>query len=397
MRALPRLDQIPARELVAPGERLLLITLDGMDQLELPIGDSELGESRSLEDIDLPKHPAAFWNSLATGFEARVHGLEAASAYAPTGVRGGLEEAMRQPVIAGVLRGVLPGLGMAELRAHDQRELLRPPFWEIAAHCGRSSSVINAWATYPAAQHPELSILSDRCFMRLWEGEGVNEDSHLQHPLREQLLQLAQNAIAARSEYPSLVRGDSILRQAPQDGLRDYWEAWEFAVAADLFHAALARTDHEEGTYRLVAVHLGGADILERALLRVPEGWSKVLAQRLGTLHGEFVQSLLSQMVDRVGSSPWLVVASENSKDGRTAVIYSSRETRAQHTLQLAPELLRFVGVPPALDMRLEALGLTELTPMPSTWGRRAPWTPVALRSAADLERLRSLGYIGGQ
>lgn len=397
MRALPRLDQVPPREVAASNEGILLITLDGIDELELSSPDSTQLSPRSLDDAHLTNDPVAFWNSLATGFEATVHGLESASAYAPTGVRGGLEMAMRQPVLAGVLRGVLPGLGLAELRVHDQRELLRPPLWEIAAHCGRPSSVINAWASYPAAQHPELSVLSDRCFLRMWEGERVDADPHLQHPLRDQLLETGQAAIATRVQYPSLVRGDAMARTAPQVGLDDFREAWEFAVAADLFHAELARRDHQEGAYRLVVLHLGGADILERSLRRVPEGRSMVIARRLIDLYHEFMQSMLSQFIGDLGSTPWVVVSSHGSRSGRSAAIYSSEDFRARNALQVAPELLRTLGVPPARDMRVESLDPSQLTPMPSTWGRRASWTPAAMRSAADLERLRSLGYIGGQ
>jgi hypothetical protein len=397
MRALPRLDQVAPPHTAAPSETLLILTVDGIsgETLRGEIGASET--PRTLEGPGLMEHPAVFWNSLATGFGAHAHGLESASDYAPSGVSRGLEEAMRQPVLAVVLRIVLPGLGLAELRALDQRELLRPPYWEIAARCGRPVSVINAWATYPAAQHPELSVVSDRCFLRMWEGESVDADSHLTHPLRAGLLQTAQAALERRGEFPSVVTGDSLLATTPLYGLEDVREAWGFAVGADLFHASLAEQDLRDGSYSCVAAHLGGADVLVRAVNRAPAGTTQVLGERLIRLHARFVGDLVAQLCHGSGDeASWVVVASTLSAGGREASVLASESPRMGRILQFAPEVLWRLAIPPARDMDTEMLTLPPSWVRPDTWGRRANWTPAAERSAADLERLRSLGYIGG-
>jgi hypothetical protein len=230
----------------------------------------------------------------------------------------------------------------------------------------------------------------------MWEGEMVSEDTHLQHPLRPDLLQQAQTALEERVRYPTVARGDSILRVLPLSGLEDFREAWEYAVASDLFHASMARQDHEARAYELVVVHLGGADILQRAARRVPQGAAREWSRRLTQMHRSFVDQLVEELLEFSPGDPRYLVSSLFQDDGRSAMQFSSEDLAAGEVLGFAPRLLVQLGIPPARDMRQgSGTALTGVT-APASWGRRANWTPAAERSSTDLERLRSLGYIGG-
>ena len=92
----------------------------------------------------------------------------------------------------------------------------------------------------------------------------------------------------------------------------------------------------------------------------------------------------------------WFLVSSELSEQSRSAAVFSSQKQKPRRALFFAPVLLWHLGVPPAMDMAAPSPELRFKSPGPESWGRRPGWTPTAERSAADLERLRSLGYIGG-
>jgi len=393
LRPLPTLDEVHPAVTVAPKRSLILFTVDGESPADLPGLQRQLGEpARTLQAPGLALHPESFWNCVATGFPPEVHGLNRASSSGPKGVASDLTRARHQPLLALMLRGLLPGIGLTKEKAHDQRELLRPPFWEIAVRMGLKMEVVNAWATYPAARHEGLTVVSDRCFLRLWEGADSAADTLLVQPAQEGLLADLRAALMEQSGYSSLVRGDSLLNNLPLHDLQEVAEAWRYALASDLFHSSLILkgmgTDAQQGRI----CHLGGADILERAVRRIPAGPSKEMGERLEVLYANFLDELLQKVVVEVpkGSELCFVFSRVQKRERMAWAIPSSLAKGEGSVLQLAPSFLRILGIPPAKDMAgSDKDG-------PATWGRRAAWTPHAKRSALDLQRLKSLGYIGG-
>ncbi len=393
LRPLPTLDEVHPAVSSAKGRSLILFTVDGESPTDLPGLKRRLdGPMVALKAPGLVLHPESFWNCVATGFPPEVHGLNRASSTGPKGVASDLARARRQPLLALMLRGLLPGIGLAKEKAHDQRELLRPPFWEIAVQMGLNMEVVNAWATFPAARHAGLTVVSDRCFLRLWEGADAASDSLLVQPAQDELLPELRDALAEERGYSSLVRGDSLLDKLPLHDLQEVAEAWRYALASDLFHSYLILKRMKNPDQEGRICHLGGADILERAVKRIPAGPSKEMGRRLEGLYANFLDELLQKVVEEVPrGSELCFVLSRIDRGERHAWAFPSSLVRGEGSvLQLAPSFLRIVGLPPARDMAdSEENG-------PATWGRRAAWTPHAKRSSSDLERLKSLGYIGG-
>ncbi len=394
LRPLRGLDAIDPGPPVQTHQPLVLLTVDGAEPSQLPrLRDRLHGELKELRPPGLALHPESFWNCVATGFPPEIHGLVRASSTGPKGVASDLRRARRQPLLELVLRGLLPGIGLAKERAHDQRELLRPQFWEIAAHMGLKMQVVNAWATYPAARHADLTVVSDRCFLRLWEGgTDAAEDPLLVQPPRPDLLPDLREALATRDSYPSLVRGDSLLETLPLHDLQQVADAWHYAVASDLFHASLALKGMDAAGQGGWICHLGGADIVERAAQRIPAGASRTVATRLEALYTNFLDELVLKVVEEVPERARLcLVLSRVGKGERRAWAFPATLAKGEGSvLELTPSLLSILGLPPARDMA----GKNKRGP--ATWGSRPAWTPHAERSSADLQRLRSLGYIGG-
>ncbi len=398
LRPLPRLDQVGISSTPdAVGSGVDVILLDGTGPKDAPRTMARLaGPAVEVEDDSLAIHPESFWSTVATGFPPRIHGLVSPAAPAPAGVSAGLGKATHQPLLQLVVHGLLPGMGLGAERAHDQRELLRPPFWEIAVHCGRPAAVFDAWATYPAARHPGLAIVSDRCFLRMWDGDDAGSDPLAVQPARTSLVQEAREILARRVQYPELVEGDSLLANLPFRQLERFREVWDYAAASDLFHVALAREARADSTL-LIVLQLNGADLVRRAVERAKAS-SPIAgreAERLSALYLRFTDHLLEELLADSGKRGSVVVFSrvEESAESvrRRAWVWPGRFAgRPPSVLSLAPRILEELQIPPARDMpRAGSSG-------PPTWGLRPDWTPPAGRSRQDLERLKSLGYIGG-
>jgi len=393
LRPQPRLDQIAVPPTVSSPSPLGLVFVDGVTPQDCAFTMGLLeSQPRELEGESLPLHPESFWSSVATGFPPEVHGLESPAAKAPAGVSGSLGEVGDQPLFGLVLHGLLPGVGLGKLRAHDQRELRRPPFWEIATHLDLSCLVINAWATYPAARHVGLGIVSDRCFLRMWDGKDAGNDPLLVQPPRPELLQRAKSALSHRSSYPSLEYGDSLLSKLPMRQLEEFREVWDYAAAADLFHAFLAEDALGANDPTALILQLNGADMVHRAVSQCEGGPARQMALRLEKKYLAFTDQLLEEVLQVPGRKKVLVLSKVETQGGsarRRAWVWPASFASGGGVYRLTPALLRALGISPAHDMQGAFLG------GPPSWGLRPDWTPPATRSSQDLERLRSLGYIG--
>ncbi len=408
-RPLPRLDQIQVRS-ASPGPPTLIVAIEGLDRAdrERLAGWSTAGRWWSSGAVTtLPSaagHPASFWNEVATGFDAHVHGLGSATASAPRGVQTNPEGLRQNPWVDTVLRNLLPGIGLATVEAADQRELRRPPVWEMATRAGVRCRVVNWWATYPAAQQPPLEVVSDRWFLRLWENRSLAQsDSLLRTPdaLEQEFERtgrgILQEVFRRRARSPFAARGDSILSAFETENafVDDLAATWSYATASDVFHSGLT-SPPAAGNVRLVAAHWNGLDVFKRGLVRVAEsGQTSVVrvGAELLDLYLRLLDELLVQFVERSEADVTLL-ASSPSDVGRELWAWERMQGReagvSLRATQWAPAVLERLGLPVARDMDAATVdsGL-------ATYGRRPRWTPLVERSQRDLERLRSLGYIG--
>lgn len=417
-RQLPRLDQIQPVVTELDPEPILVVALDGLAREDLRLqGPRPHANLVPWSDPGAPQlrivgeHPGAFWNTVATGFESEEHGYLSPESAAPRGVEGQLDAFADNPILSTLFRHLLPGMGMGSAHAADQRELARPPYWEVAARAGRNVGTVNWWATYPAARHPRLHVASDRWFLRLWGSrEEAAADSFLFSPrdLRSVVRRrpgfsedLLQNAFAFRARHTAAQTGDSLLTRTvfpDVEGWNPVSDTWAYATTSDAFHVLLAVGLLELGDRDAVTVHLNGLDILARRILAMPP--TDRLLQReslrlleiyvdyLDQLVGDLVEAgpervLLLGSVERAGAASRQVWGGFRSGQGPPEPIPPRVE-------ELVPQVLRSLGIAPARDMAGPA------PDGPRTYGRRPNWTPAAGRESVDLDRLRSLGYVGG-
>lgn len=154
---------------VAPGERTLLVGLDGVlpEEIEYLLRHGDLpamaglergGGARLLRYVRGAEPPAAFWTSVATGLAPPEHGVAALDSFLPLGVRTPLAR-------SGILR-VYWARVEVPLRLAEYRPLLanrRSAFtlWELASRGGEPVLAVNWWATFPAPPAPGLVLAHD--------------------------------------------------------------------------------------------------------------------------------------------------------------------------------------------------------------------------------------------
>lgn len=384
--ALPSLDDVVPTVVDTPNA-LFVVTLDGIAD-PAPMGWSDAVE------IDAGSggsaHPAAYWNEVFTGFGPGEHGVAGAAAAGLRGWEDGVGEMSEDPLLALLLRHLLPGVGLGETLAADRRDLRRPPVWEIAAVAGRRARAVNCWATYPAARREGLEIVSDREFLRLFDGAAV--DSFLVWPpslridgdeaWRSSLIEAQQALIGYRAGR------DRLRAQVPPPGQLE--RIWELATASDLHHLRRATQDLDAAIApTLVVVHLNGLDIVRRALREVPG----VLAEAVLGDYETFLRDALAG--HRPPSSHAAVILGRGTSGRAWAV---GRADAPPLIRQWAAWMLWEQGILPARDLELPPSVVPTLPERerPATFGRLQIRAAGAARSGADLERLKSLGYIGG-
>ena len=384
---LPNLGEIAVTR-AAEGERLLLIAVDGVRRPVIWPGPTALEAERARGATDAD-HPAAYWNELATGFGPEEHGVRSASAAGPRGFDHGLGDLSDDPVLDLLMRHLLPGVGLGRTVAADRRDLRRPPVWEIVAASGRPTRVVNWWATYPAVERQDLEVVSDRHFLRLYDGRG--EGLGLVWPLGldvEDVDAWRADLVRSRERIPGFERGLAwILGTADASGLR---EVWDLATAADLYHVARALDAPPEVGF--VALHLNGLDMVRRAIER--EGLEPTTVAPLLAAQESYVHDLLRLLLDG-----WSGEVAAVLRDASVPVVWATGPTpMPERAVAWTPWLLWSMGVPPPRDMELPAVlrGAPLPSDRPATYGAADPPEHPEGRSGDDLERLRSLGYIDG-
>lgn len=161
---------------VAPGERTLVVGLDGVlpEEAEYLLRRGDLpamaellrGGGRLLRYARADEPPAAFWTSVATGLAPPGHGVAALDSFRPLGVRTPLAR-------SGFMRAYWSRVEVP-LRLADYRPVLANrrsafTFWELASRGGAPVLAVNWWATFPAPPLPGL-VLAHDAYQLLREG-----------------------------------------------------------------------------------------------------------------------------------------------------------------------------------------------------------------------------------
>lgn len=383
---LPRLGEIDVAT-VATRHPVLVVAVDGVDGPRVWPGAPPTELSSGAAGASGGLHPAAFWNEFATGFSAAEHGLGSASASGPRGFDQGLGDLREDPVLDMLVRHLLPGVGLGRTVAADRRDLRRPPFWEIAAAGGLSVRVVNWWATYPAIAKPGLDVISDRHLLRLHDGRPQGPglvwppDLIVEDPARWRT-----ELVAGRARLAGYAQGRRVIesRELPPAVVA----VWELATAADLYH--VARAIEGMGDHELVVVHLNGMDMVRRAIER--HGVGEAGARSLRAAHEAYVHDLLARLIEAWDHDTIAILR------GRTRCWTSGPTAMPARPTEWAPWVLWSVGVTPPLDMNIPSGLRGDPLPAtrPATYGLADPPDHPDGRSGADLEQLRSLGYIDG-
>src|SRR5580693_9484151 len=166
-RSLPPPESLP----VAPGERVLLLGIDGVlpEEVEYLLARGELpalarlaGQAapggRLARYARRPEPPASFWTSVATGVGSARHGVASLDSFLPVGARTPLA---RSGPLRAYFRAVEVPLGLAEYRPLLASRRRAFTFWELAARGGAPVEAIDWWATFPVEPVPGLVVAHD--------------------------------------------------------------------------------------------------------------------------------------------------------------------------------------------------------------------------------------------
>ena len=384
----PPVPQAPASIPTAPGERALLVGVDGvlpaeLDYLlgrgELPVLAGLLEQGGVLVRYRRPADlsPAVFWTSVATGLPDARHGVTALETFRPLGT---VTPLARTGPSRFYWSRVAEPLGLAEHRPLLQSRRHAFAVWELAGRGGAPAVAINWWGTFPAEATHGL-VLAHGAYQLLAEGVPEVVAPESLRPEIERLHQeIAAGTVPAARGLPPTAAESVVPR----------------ALAPDRFYrAVLARA--MDSSPRLAALYLPAADI-------AADGW------RWGPLlYGDLVRAelaaldeTLAEVLDGVGTVA-LVFDPGRRGGGEGRVILwrgrgcsTSRPLPAIRPQAVASALLRAVGLPQS----------GELPPPPpvcrwrqppaelATFGERIGRRAQSLEGEQYLESLRSLGYL---
>lgn len=367
---LPWFDEVEVRSTSA-GVPLLVVAVDGLSgSVHLPgSGNAQAGVALPAEELE----PTAYWNEIATGFDAQEHGLASPSTAAPRGWVVGGERLRDDPVLGTLITRLMPGVGLAAQQATDRRELRRPPVWEIVARSGSRARVINWWGSYPAARAQGLEVISDRQWLR--HSAGAAADTLLATP--DYLLFDDDGFASTLALYDGVL--DSFYASLPDStALPRRPELFRLAATADLYHLERAAEAAVGAGPEFVAVLLSGPDILARGgtALALRAAWERFLFDRVG------------RMVREGGRETWMLAVAREP-DGAPSGSWGIGPWPAV-AAESGARILTRLGIVPAADMA----GVDDPA-APSTYGLLRSTSRTQPRLAPDLEQLRSLGYIG--
>jgi hypothetical protein len=386
----PRRAGAPASLPVAPGERVALIGVDGVQasQVEYLMASGDLPALARLRDeggtwlryARAPVPPAVFWTSVSTGVPAAAHGVAALDSFRPRGVETPL--ARNGPIRAWWERVEVP-LRLAEYRPLLSSRRRSHAVWELAARGGAPVVAVNWWATFPAEELPGLVVAHGAYQLLAEEAAGAVA------PAEERAALVAlRREVAAGGELAAQLT--ATLSRAEADTLL------ERAFLPDRFYAAAFRRGlaRSRGAPRAAALYLPALDL-------VADGWrgSDVAFADLVRHQLAALDALVAEL-DGFGTiAVVLDPGRRGGGEGRVLLWRASgcRESAAPTAPEaIAAALLRALGLPQSAELA-EPPPACEWPPPPATvatYGQRAAPPRSPGTGEEYLESLRSLGYL---
>ncbi len=377
---------------IAPGERVLLIGIDGVVPSEIDYllgpGREELaalsgllaegGVLLSYERQGEP--PATLWTTIATGLDSAVHGVSALDSFRPAGVTMPLS---RLGISRPYWQSVAVPLGLAEYRPLLSYRRRAFAFWELAARGGTPVLAVNWWSTFPAIDLPGEVVAHGAYQLLKEEAQGaVAPASRV-----EEIAALAAGARAASLE---------LVERLPVEARQPLLER---ALHADAFY----RSVFQQGLARkprAAALYLPGLDL-------AADGWSWGDVAFTDLLRTELVATdqLISRAAGEFGTIAVVFDPGRREPSGEGRVLLWRRQgcppvsVGAAATLDLrslASGLLRAAGLPQSAEL-LEPPAACHWGEPPTrveSYGRPRPRRQPVELGAEYLEGLHALGYL---
>lgn len=406
------LSSTPSLTVVPTGQRLLVLAIDGVDQTlltklrtqgTLPHINELLAAGVAEMASDTDRDPARVWTTMATGQPPERHGISALEGRQLAGVDGRLQPTSRLGVLVAGATDLLR-LTRPALASGTERRI--PTFWEVAARAGLRTSVVQWWATWPAAERGEDTgiVLSDRALLRLEQGGPLDGE-------------IAPSALYATLEKTWTDRRARFTTRAAAavstDTVATTRTVIERSAALDASIVDLARepslTDVD-----VQVVYLPGLDIAQHGLLTAGNSAAapSEITARVAAIerYYQFLDGLIADLV--AGPRAVLLVTQPGrvSSPGHGLMALRGAPARVGQTLttstaSLAATALYVVGVPVAADLagRVPAelfasdfLAAHPLRTVP-TYGPRRTEPRRSTGQPLDqemIERMRSLGYV---
>jgi hypothetical protein len=379
--------QAPSALPTGPGERVLLIGIDGvlpaeaeylMALGELPAMGRLAREGRVLTYRRKPEPPASFWTAVATGVPGPDHGVSSLDSFLPLGMKTPL--ARNGPLRAWWSRVEVP-LGLAEYRPILANRRRAFTVWELASRGGDPSLAVNWWATYPAEPIPGL-VVAHGAFQLLREGAAG-----------------AVAPVSAGRQVAALAK--AFEAGGPDARLR---AALPPAEAASVLERAL-RPDrfYREVFARGLAAEPRAAALYLPALDIAGDGWRGGDVAFADLVRSELAATdrLLARALDGVGTVAVVLDPGRRRQGGEGRVILWRRQGCGAGRQAAPPEavasgLLRALGLPQSEELPPPPAGCRWAPPPVSVASYGAPrrGAPQGLESAEYLQSLRALGYL---
>ena len=386
----------PATLPVAPGERVVLLGIDGVlpeevDYLmrtgDLPVlagmaGMAQGEGGRVMRYARRDEPPASFWTSVATGIPGPAHGVTALDSFRPRGMRTQL--ARSGPLRVWWSRVEVP-LGLAEYRPLLANRRSAFSVWELASRGGAPVLAVNWWATFPAEPLPGL-VVAHGAWQLLREG--------------------ADGTVAPASEAPAL-RALATAAAQPESADLRLAAALPAGAAPPVLDRALIPDRFYREVFarklaaapRAAALYLPGLDI-------AADGWRGSDVAFADLVRSELLAAdrLLGRAAAGAGTVAVVFDPGRRRTGGEGRIVLWRRNGcggPADNLPRTAPEavasaLLRAAGLPQSEELPPPVAGCAWPEP-PVTlpgYGRRGREAVSAAEGKEYLESLRSLGYL---
>jgi len=369
---------------VAPGERVLLVGVDGVmpDELEFLLGRGDLPELARLAreggvvaayGRDEASSPATFWTSVATGREARGHGVESLDGFRLLGAGSTLARTGPWRLY---FANVSAPLGLASQRALLSSRRRAPALWELVARGGRPAGAVDWWSTFPA--DPDAGVVVAH---GAWELLGRDETDAVQPPATHDEILALRRSLAAE---PRLLPGVAPALARRLD---------EQALAADRFYREVARRLAPRS--RALALYLPAADLAAGAGGVPPGALAAVVREELRA-----ADALVGEIGAGFGAVAWLFDPGRRG-GGEGRVLLWTGACRAESRPRVDPRqvaalLLRVAGLPQSRELPAppEFCAPPPASGEVASYGERRPPARAGAADADYLETLRSLGYL---